>query len=37
MMVLVVVGKLSILLPSKPARLAALVTIDWTVTVFMGC
>jgi hypothetical protein len=36
MIVLVVVGKFSILLPSNPARLAALVMIDWTVTVFMG-
>jgi hypothetical protein len=35
MIVLVVVGKFSILLPSNPAREAALVTMDWTVTVFI--
>jgi hypothetical protein len=35
-MVLVVTGRLSTLLPSNPAREAALVMIDWTVTVFMG-
>jgi hypothetical protein len=35
MIVLVVVGKLSMDEPSKPARLAALVTILETVTVLM--
>jgi hypothetical protein len=35
MMVLVVVGKLSMDEPSKPARLAALVMILETVTVFI--
>jgi hypothetical protein len=33
MMVLVVVERLSIDDPSRPARLAALSTMDWTVTV----
>jgi len=36
MIVLVVTGRLSMDEPSKPARLAAFVMIDWTVTVFMG-
>jgi hypothetical protein len=34
MIVLVVVGRLSMDEPSRPAREAALVMMDWTVTVF---